>query len=67
MDASASKPKVVQMGDHYAVVRDGEVIGTIERCDENDSQWGWFPVSGTEKPYLRLRYAIQEAIRDALR
>jgi hypothetical protein len=51
------------VGDHYAVLRDGVVLGTVERT--TDGHWGWFPVWGGEGQYahLLLHEALEEAYK----
>ncbi len=52
------------MGDHYACVKNGRLIGTVERT--SDDQWGWYPLgSGTLMEYVTLRFALQEARKAA--
>lgn len=55
--------RIESKGDHYAVIVNGMLYGTIERASE---RWGWYPVNfGTRLEYVDLRLAIERAKQDA--
>ena len=55
------------MLDHYAVIREGALIGTIERMDPPDNtRWGFFAVDGRNGTMpVPLHAAIQDAVKAA--
>jgi hypothetical protein len=52
--------------DYYAVLRDGVLIGTVERCvTGSEVDWGWFPLRQCGTWPVQLKFALSLAIRDA--
>lgn len=58
--------QIKMMADHYAVLANGYVVGTIERSLGlgNEGIWGLHLLDGTASmSYVPLRYAMQEAMK----
>jgi hypothetical protein len=62
-DGAGHTIQIKMMGDHYAVLANGFVIGVVSR-DPSGKTWGFYPLDGRgEFQYVPLQHALAEALK----
>lgn len=65
-DATGPTMQIKMMGDHYAVLANGYVVGIIDRSmgPGNEGMWGLHFIDGSNSySYVSLQHAMREAMK----